>query len=105
MPVLALAPCPSPAPQGGDLMTLLIKKEILPENVAKFYLAQVGGQEGAQHGSARRCGRWWAAEAVRAGGWVYGWWARGTSACLPKVTFRFPPPPRTGISRGSSLLP
>lgn len=27
---------------GGDLMTLLIKKEILPEQMAKFYLAQVG---------------------------------------------------------------
>ncbi len=26
---------------GGDLMTLLIKKEILPEDMAKFYLAQV----------------------------------------------------------------
>lgn len=26
---------------GGDLMTLLIKKEILPEPMARFYLAQV----------------------------------------------------------------
>jgi hypothetical protein len=27
---------------GGDMMTLLIRKEILPEHWARFYLAQAG---------------------------------------------------------------
>lgn len=26
--------------QGGDLMTLLMKKDILPEDMAKFYIAE-----------------------------------------------------------------
>ena len=42
--------CPAPLPPhqvmeylpGGDMMTLLIRKEILPEDWARFYLAQVG---------------------------------------------------------------
>ena len=41
---------------GGDMMTLLIRKEILPEAWARFYLAQVrgGGGAGAGYGAGRR---------------------------------------------------
>lgn len=48
---------------GGDMMTLLIRKEILPEPWARFYLAQVGGRVGT------------CVDGVggRADGWMGGW--------------------------------
>ena len=41
---------------GGDMMTLLIRKEILPEAWARFYLAQVGALGGASTGQGGAVG-------------------------------------------------
>ena len=64
-PTRTLHPLP-PTPQvmeylqGGDMMTLLIRKEILPENWARFYLAQArqGGGGGGGVACAGRAGAW-----------------------------------------------
>ena len=46
---------------GGDLMTLLIRREVLPEAVARFYLAQAS--------SGRRRGGGWGASPWRRRAW------------------------------------